>query len=403
VFNRQIILYGPYTISNFLQFSRFEQQWYYPFPFYNIAFDEPIVYVYPFKDDLIVFGKHNIYMLTGGTTPIDLSLFKIYENLSINETDIGLVTTLGTSLVFFNSNTGYLIVPNVYSDDPSNIKIYKLTDNIGNALQFPEYMLRPFYPDRVLTTVTADYISYTDESFLCIVANYKINDTFIPVIYRYNLTYKNWSIYTTKSFDRIEQVYSCEPNLGKQFIVSKNDYSYLALLQYASSERNDITHSGERQPVFTYLDSGYLSVDTMNDKRFKDLIFEFDNIEGGTSLTIELNFYIDGTPVLVTDANMIPAQIYTGSYHDGVVELEDVKEPLELKLVTNRIDNEQVYGAMFEITNTSYLTVGRCHLRIPLFGKGRLPSFQIKISGTKNYEFINYSLIYKEKNINRRR
>ena len=46
---------------------------------------------------------------------------------------------------------------------------------------------------------------------------------------------------------------------------------------------------------------------------------------------------------------------------------------------------------------------GRSQIRIPVFGKGRLPSMAIKVVSKYPYEIVDYSIIYKEKNINRRR
>ena len=72
--------------------------------------------------------------------------------------------------------------------------------------------------------------------------------------------------------------------------------------------------------------------------------------------------------------------------------------------ISNRGDTyTQIYGAEFDLSNSHYTTSGRCHFRLPVFGKGRLPSFVLKLSSENIYEFLSFSLIYKEKNINRRR
>ena len=124
----------------------------------------------------MVFGKYNIYMLTGGVGVLDLKLHKIYENLSITAADVNLVNTVGTYLMFFNNNIGYLMVPNTYSDDPTNIKVYKLTDNISNALLNPEPLIKAITNkidfDNFATTIFANYTTFVDSNVLYIAANY---------------------------------------------------------------------------------------------------------------------------------------------------------------------------------------------------------------------------------------
>ena len=137
IFNRQVFLYGPYTKANFLQFSMFEEEYHFPFPYYNIEFDEPITYATNHQDSLVVFGKHNIWMLTGSVSVLECKQYKIYENLTTTLTDINLIINVGTYLMFANHNMFYILVPNTYSDDPTNIKVYKLSENIINLLNNP--------------------------------------------------------------------------------------------------------------------------------------------------------------------------------------------------------------------------------------------------------------------------
>lgn len=442
IFNRQLYLYGPKTKSNYIQFSMFEKEWYLPFPFYNIEIPEPIIYVYSYRDSLVVFGKYNIYMLTGGPGVLELSLHKIYENLSITAADINLVNTVGTSLMFFNNNIGYLIVPNTYSDDPTNIKVYKFTDNISNALLNPEPLIKSLTNyiglNSFASTIFANYVSYIDSNVLYIAANYKwtkgTTEYKTCIIYRYNQTYKYWNIYHSKTFTELNNAYISEPQLGLQFITSISEavkprtihpisrtknVQRLTFLNQIHLEPVDVVYRGESansKPIETYLDSGYLSVDTMNDKRFKDIIIEFDNIKrykGDSSMEIHCNFFIDGTPMLISEPNNIQVE-----NQEGVI-LGDIEPHVPLKeesynTVLHHITDEDkdshsdfvfdnTYGVAFKLDDKMYSNVGRTHVRIPIFGKGRLPSFTLRIVTQNNYEFINYSLIYKEKNINRRR
>lgn len=427
VFNRQLYLYGPYTKSNFIQFSMFEEQWYLPFPYYNIEIPEPIVYVYPFLDSLVVFGKYNIYMLTGGVGVLDLSLHKIYENLSITAADVNLVNTVGTSLMFFNNNIGYLIVPNTYSDDPTNIKVYKLTDNISNALLNPEPLIKAITNkvdlDNFATTIFANYTTFVDNNVLYIAANYtwskETTEYKSCIIYRYNQTYKYWNLYYSPTFTELNNSYIAEPQLGVQYITADENVKRLTFLNSVHIDPVDKVYTNgvaSEENIETYLDTGYLSVDTMNDKRFKDIIIEFDNIKrykDDSKMEIKCNFFIDGTPMFISEPDNIQVENQHGESLGEIepyIPLKDEYFNTSLHHISdsNRDSNnpltiDSTYGVAFKLDDSMYTNVGRTHVRIPVFGKGRLPSFTLRIVTKNNYEFINYSLIYKEKNINRRR
>lgn len=435
IFNRQLYLYGPKTKSNFLQFSMFEEQWYLPFPYYNIEIPEPIVYVYPYLDSLVVFGKYNIYMLTGGVGVLDLKLHKIYENLSITAADVNLVNTVGTYLMFFNNNIGYLMVPNTYSDDPTNIKVYKLTDNISNALLNPEPLIKAITNkidlDNFATTIFANYTTFVDSNVLYIAANYtwtKENTEYKScIIYRYNQTYKYWNLYYSPTFTELNNPYISEPQLGVQYITTNENVKRLTFLNSVHTDPVDKVYDGNTvtdTDIETYLDTGYLSVDTMNDKRFKDIIIEFDNIkryfdntpgveEFKSDMDIKCNFFIDGTPMFISEQNNIQIENQYGESLGEIephIPLKDEYFNTALHHISdpNRDSNnpfviDSTYGIAFKLGDSMYTNVGRTHVRIPVFGKGRLPSFTLRIVTKNNYEFINYSLIYKEKNINRRR
>ena len=423
IFNRQMFLYGPYTKSNFAQFSKFEEEWYYPFPYYSIEFDEPIVYIKEYKDSLVVFTTYSIYMLTGSESILECNKYKIYENLTTSITDINLINPVGNYLMFFSNNMGYIIVPNTYSDDPSNIKVYKLSENIINLFGDPEHYIRtrnniPEYA--YIYNITNTPLSYVQGGDIFIINNYSFsykyknvnaNSKFVSIAI-YNTDYKYWKLYDVDSsvLNSISAMYICEPYLNKQFIGSNNTSSCLALVNNINNGKaldKNIGNSIRTSNISSYIESGYLSVDTMNEKRFKDLILEFDKLCGYSPMTIKCNFYIDNSPVLVEDSSAL----LVDTKLDNVLEIPCIKELSTSNYNKNTIvpltdynEGDNFYGVIYSIgTDNKYFASNRTHLRIPLYGKGRLPSFSVEFSKEEPFEFINYSIIYKEKNINRRR
>jgi hypothetical protein len=219
-------------------------------------------------------------------------------------------------------------------------------------------------------------------------------------------------MYSTELFDKINFCYISEPNLNNQFIVTDKENMYIAYFKNTyTSEYKDTSVAGIGDcDIVTIINSGYLSVDTMNDKRFKDLIIELDNINPDSNVLVECNFFVDGAPILLSDVDVLVIDKTSGLelptenviellkkydiYHIGNSPTEN--DSNEYELISER------YGTAFTIGNNTYSSSGRTHVRIPVFGKGRLPSFTLQIKSEKFYEFINYALIYKEKNINRR-
>lgn len=421
IFNRQIVLYGDHTKSNILQFSKFEKYDYYPFPLNTIELPESIVYVTNYKDALIIFGKTSIYMLSGSASVQECTLNKIYENLSCKLPDIKLIKPIGNNLMFFNNGLGYIIVPNTYVDSSSNIKVYKLTENISNFFYNPEEYIRvrleeKGIPINITPTYTIKFDSYIENNTINIVANIRVfvpkeglsgDVYYLSTIFIYNQDYRYWKMYSIDICDELFTNYICEPNLNTQFIIKNNTEYLLAYFENGTSDFQDNYANQKIIPIQTLLHSGYLSVDTMNDKRFKDIIIEFDQINANNTLSINFEFFVDSSPIILSSENILVIDKVNSTFDDVEPDntLSEFINYSAHHISNNAPDNNsrsQSYGTVFDINNQKLSITGRTHVRIPVFGKGRLPSFILKIKAPKFYEFINYALIYKEKNINRR-
>jgi endonuclease YncB( thermonuclease family) len=411
LFNNQILLYGSNIGSNIIQGALFKNPEYFPFPFRTIELEEPIVHLHLHKGNIFVFGQYNIYLLSGGADLTELSLFKVYENLSINPANISTVKSIANNVVFFNKQIGYVIVQNKYTGLPQDLQIFKLTENISNVLIYPEVLLKQRLKINNLNIpVTINSVKaypniFAENNMITYVVSYTVNYTisgeqspttkYITIFYRYNQTFAYWSMYDFTFYDRFVSSYICEPQLYHQFLVKKNSSVYLSSfvdLVMPPTIPEMIVDLGidDVYPIETFIDSGYLGVDPMNEKRFKDLLLEFNNI-GGASLKLYCDFYIDGVSFLISNPEYyslvyptLPPQEIPGYFHLGTREDGDTNSYYQL--------------------DTDLLTVGdRVRVRYPIWGKGRMPSFTLSIQADSIYEFINFSVIYKEKNIERRR
>lgn len=404
IYNRQLYLYGQYGGASVIQFTPFEKIWYFPFPYFNVSIDEPIIHIHQHKDLLYIFGESNIYLMSGGVSSLEMTLFKIYENLSIRKTDINSIQSIGNNVLFMSGQIGYIIVPNKYTNDPEDVKIYKTSEAVSNLLLNPEGYLkaRLKFKETDLNKIvpaqeiTGEFHSFVEDNVLNIVVSYtmRISDEIhkIPVWFRYDQINYRWSLYDTLIFDSLDTTYTMEPQFGFQFMVMYEGKKFLGY-RIDNTLPNDFDYGKydlglyTALPVETFIDSGYLSVDTMNDKRFRDLMFEINNI-GGAELELRPNFFVDGVPTLVID------ETYIAILEDGKLEAQE-----ELAIKTSMVFGKE-YG--FKLSDSTFGTTERLRVRFPVWGKGRMPQFTLYITAKDDYEFLNFSIIYKEKNIERR-
>lgn len=434
VFNRQVYVYGPYLKTNTIFFSKFENPWYFSYPFYSIDTEDRIIHAVVWNSNLTIFQKNSIWVLVTEGTVNESSLHKVYDELSILDIDKRLVKTVGSNLIFFNSNNGYIMTSSKYYDDPTNVNVYKFTDNINNCLADPNYIFRTVrnIPINVpVNHIYCEYFLYIDNDYINLVSYLKSNNRSdrysSTIIYRYNQLYKYWTTYSVNKYLTI--AYTTEPNINNQY-VSYDGTQFGIVYQ----DNGDIS----REEVDCILDTGFLAIDPLNDKRFKDVIIDFNNIINCKKQTgldrniinIYNNFFIDGVPITLSDNNPAiefeyenlnyPGSIPVfdeGNYNFQFVDDVDVHNDHDLPFGyiisnwseindcpdTNADNDTDEYIPNIVMSDYDIKVQGRSQIRIPVFGKGRLPSMAIKVVSKYPYEIVGYSIIYKEKNINRRR
>lgn len=411
VFNRQIGLYGPHTITNTIFFSMFEREWYYNYPYYAIDVPEPINSTIVYNGQLVIFGTDNIYMLSTQGSVNESTINRIYDGVSVSTSDIGLVGTVGSNLIFFNNNMGYITTTNKYYDDPTKITIYKLTEAIHNCLVNPEYIIRVCNKipiSSVILSITAESKMYVDIAYMNLIYNYSyiINDVrhTCTIIYRYNQTYRYWTIYHIPDVitKHIISPYLFESTYGIRYAVLDGNGNFNDMYMSHQGESKIDIGINDTKTIEVIIDSGFLSVDAQNEKRFKSLIFDFNNIASKESLITECIFFVDGKPInMGYDTSAVLVDNY-GSEKDitssGYPEGDNV-----FVHISNVGEDQYYYGKRFTISNTDWTYSGRSNLTLPVFGMGRLPSFVIRITAEHKYELLSYSIIYKEKDINTRR
>lgn len=148
------VVWGDETNTNSLYYSAYGNISYFPSN-YVITFNNPIVYAYPHKGNLVVFTTDDIYLLYNGNVPsttsndgteVAFSQKLIQANTRLGKEHINTVRTVGKDIFFINNNNnGYLLKSNKYVNDESDVYLVKLTTQINDLLDNPyEFALERF-------------------------------------------------------------------------------------------------------------------------------------------------------------------------------------------------------------------------------------------------------------------
>lgn len=508
-FNRQLILYGPWLGSNSLQFSGFEELWYYPFPYYNIPdFTHEILHVHRHKNMLVVFTKFNIVSLSLGILAPELRIQIMYEQLTTTPGEVRSILSVGNDVFFMSNNEGYILLPSEFIDDPSRIKVYPLTKPVSKMMVNPKEYLANRLDDH-LKNISVSYFSYTEGTMVNIVGAYDIlksDDTQVEynIVYRYDIVRRIWSIYDFVGYGRFHYHYIAEPHINHQFIstlgndeslmVTETDLINLELTDHmtvplelvnenyytlwqgsqvitefepdmgsrmfntpvsnlrlsslritahaggtnysqeipigetgtsgivtpnwwtaevigydirlswglatnvtvtklemlyieAATTFDDVPMLSTSRQIDFYIDSGFIAVDILNDKRFKNLFFEMLNTSGA-QVDMFINFFIDNK-AFIRSINV------TNIIDNGDEVVIEYEEAPNLTVASG------TFLGSWQLDFSRFGQNQRLKLRFPIFGKGRMPSFQLKLRATDLFELINYSVMYKEKTIER--
>ena len=295
---------------------------------------------------------------------------KIYENLTIGGVDIRSVLSVGNNVVFFNKQSGYVLMPNRYTNDPTNVTVARISDQTNNLVYNPSEYLE----ERLnisINRVESKYQTYVDDNTLILCVSYLVNgDIPITVMYRYNMATRLWTMYDFTFIKEVIDIFIHEPQYYNQFIVNTDEGVKIMILS------NEWGNDCGEYPIQCMLNSGYIDCyGTIKDKRFRDLIFELNNISG-REFEFDCSFSIDA-------AQVIPASVTVGDTSIRVVS-----------------------GALLDVSwilGESYLPpLDRVRIKLPIYGRGRLPSFTLMFVGDGALELLNYQIVFKEKNLNRR-
>lgn len=125
-------LYGVSEAPDTIFFSDIEDPSYFPFPNNVITFDNDILAVHNYLDYLLVITVDSIYLVSIGTNIMTSTVKRVMSNIYIPEIDARNLIVLKDQIFFKDATQFYVLKPNNYTSDATDLKNYVISTAIDN-------------------------------------------------------------------------------------------------------------------------------------------------------------------------------------------------------------------------------------------------------------------------------
>lgn len=409
--NNKLILYGCTKDPTVLFVSYTNDPGYFPYPNNVDTFDEPIVHVLPFLDDLLVFTSSQVWRLTMDPTGMGWNKQLIQNHLRINAFDTGFIQVVKNMVFFKSGNYFYMIVPKAKSLTgeltlaPISRPLMSFFDdfkrNIQNTLE--ELYLLPSGTSFIIQNVY-NYLDYDDVHNVYVFTS-PITTNYINVDVIYNTVGRYWRLHCYESTNPLNPALADATRPGNLVSVNNLNTTTTSLKLY---KRDSLTIVDETVSLgvtkfknWQMIDTGYHDYLLNRNKRFREVQVRINNISGAP-INFGLEFLIDGR----TRRDMFE---YVPSYVEDIVEVTNNGNTTSRTfntLILNRVLKKDLHNIISDETRLGTWTLDRSHfpeihltkVRIPVSGKGYAPRFKLIAQDDQKYEILGYAWVYRMMN-----
>jgi hypothetical protein len=413
---------------------------YFPLNYTLDQFVDPVVHVQPFGEVLIVFTTSDIYMVYNEPVQtefgdlIDTYLTKkIINNITVEAFNKDTVVTVGKYLMFVANDNVYIIKPNIYVTDPTDVFIstvgnqisellYNPTAYIARRHQYygatgdifsesfkPEIEIKSFVSNNVLSVFMSTNINQLDI----------LDDGMFMVEMLFDVEKGTWKLYDTKACSHPIQKVIFDSTEGPRYLMSNHptvkggtsvvtrsglnlqdfEEGFGKILDIKSikisggvavynTELN--TASDElifkvKQPIHGYINSGNMAINPHLFKRFHQIILDVTNIDC-LSLPMTLDFSVDGH-LRQNSRNISMVQVVDGSSGNILTTYQSTVLDEGLSFDTWGLDVSR-FGPLQTLK-----------IKLPVSGRGRYASVEVGFKTTGMFELFKYAVIYKEQTV----
>lgn len=431
-FNDRYVLYGGDKARNVLYISDVNNISYFPLKFAMDQFDAPIIHVRQYGEQLLVFTLTDIYLVTnvpreivdaiGNVTFEDVYVAKkVLTNISLQEPFVNTIVEYNKYILFTNHQDVYVLRPNMYTEDNTDVYSGVISQNIADLLTNPTNFIaqRQRFFGITYSDIFTDSYKPDVELFGVVYNNvYSLflstsltNDEVYMIQLRYDIVTGIWlGIYDTRACAFPYQMVVFDATEGVRFMMANYNIRNSATMMVLSGLQlwdfaQGVVHIADikaiknvsgtavynsqlftnwklaKHPIHCFIDSGHPHISPHLHKRFLEAIVELTNIDCET-IPFSLDFYVDGQGRQQSATSTV-IQVY----ENGV------------GVFTEYIANELTEGLAFSNFTLDLARFGplqRVNIRTGISGRGRIPQLLLGFQTTGMFEIYRYGVVYKE-------
>lgn len=194
--NEMMVLWGVPGAETALFFSDVLDATYFPFPQYTFNFSDPIIHVKSFASSLLVFTERTIYLIEGYSMWEMTYPRSIFSNLEFEKEDMAAIIAIKDGLYVKSKGKYYMLVPNVYTGQVSDMRLIPITDSI-EGLIFDWKSFLQLLSDRLYKFEVSwgedtqirqyDFVNYADGSKIKNIYRFAVHEDKDTTLYRYQI------------------------------------------------------------------------------------------------------------------------------------------------------------------------------------------------------------------------
>lgn len=422
---------GVYGVDNALDtifFSAVEDPSYFPYPNNIMSFDNEILAVHNYLDNIIVVTVDSIWLVVAGTTLQASAQKRILTNIYIPEIDAINLTVLKDQIFFKTDTQFYVLKPNKYTSDATDLKNYINSTAIANYTKDftveTVRLLNEVYPSLWQDETKKERTTIKFKDFKVFDTRSIIKDEEVHYIYKiepmlengkiyskldlhlvYNTLTRSWRMYFTpvgdantnynpvmyrsKQSGSFYEFFTHSKEAGSSIVISKQTYDIVD-----DNLTNDTWNLTKDYNNYPYLDTGNVALDDTFTKRFREVQFNLLNV-GPLTINFFVNFKVDGADKV--DATNYLMQHITdkedvdyGKIYITPIEQENMSLYGLTSLAEDLTESDHWCLDLSKFPDLSVTTV-----RFELQGRGRRGSIQLLNTSLQRYELSELIWVYR--------
>lgn len=421
---QRLILWGVSGAENILFTSDVNNPTYFPYPNNIDIFDENIIHVTGYLDNLVVFTETRIYQLTLTEDGLGFTNSLIQDRLSISPMDKHVVQVIKNMIYFKSDNYYYMIVPKTNSIK-GELLIAPISKPIKNLFDNFEDAVRRVISDVYFKTAPREYVlklinyyNYVDNTVVRNVYTFQCSppeDTIFPFdsfnfnfVINYDTTTRTWSIYMYQCnyillpfkqtiTDSTTLLDVCNRTEDGELVAA---YAQLIRADPLDPADNFLLNDavGERLfPNYQFVDTGYRKMGDQYEKRFREVQMKLNNTSGR-----KLEFFSE----FVLDEDIRKTYYKYEAKHItdpnetnfGLYYLEKVFEPTITSAGTTSLAEDAHDYNMWTLDFSKHPELAVAKIKFPVSGKGYAPRLKLVSFNEQTYELLNINWVFRTLN-----